>query len=63
MKTLDETINFAKKNSEKSGYNDLDIAQMESIKKEFKKNGQTSNGGRFRRIRGRGICFTEYLLV
>ena len=40
MKTLDETIKFAKRNSEKSGYNDLDIAQMESIKKEFEKDGQ-----------------------
>jgi len=40
MKTLDETIKFAKKNSEKSGYNDLDIAQMESIKKEFEKNNE-----------------------
>ena len=40
MKTLDETIKFAKRNSEKSGYNDLDIAQMESIKKEFEKNGE-----------------------
>jgi len=40
MKTLDETIKFAKQNSEKSGYNDLDIAQMEFIKKEFAKDGQ-----------------------
>ena len=40
MKTLDETIKFAKQNSEKSGYNNLDIAQMESIKKEFEKDGE-----------------------
>lgn len=40
MKTLDETIKFAKQNSEKSGYNDLDVAQMESIKKEFAKDGE-----------------------
>ena len=40
MKTLDETIKFAKQNSEKSGYNELDIAQMESIKKEFEKDGE-----------------------
>ena len=40
MKTLDETIKFAKQNSEKSGYNDLDIAQMEFIKKEFAKDGE-----------------------
>ena len=40
MKTLDETIKFARQNSEKSGYNELDIAQMESIKKEFEKNGE-----------------------
>jgi len=40
MKTLDETIKFAKQNSEKSGYNELDIAQMESIKKEFEKNNE-----------------------
>jgi hypothetical protein len=40
MKTLDATITFAKQNSEKSGYNELDIAQMESIKKEFEKDGE-----------------------
>ena len=40
MKTLDETIKFAKQNSKKSGYKAADIKQMEFIKEEFGKNGE-----------------------
>ena len=40
MKTLDETIKFAKQNSKKSGYKAADIKQMEFIKKEFEKDGE-----------------------
>ena len=40
MKTLDETIKFAKQNSKKSGYKAADIKQMEFIKEQFAKNGE-----------------------
>ena len=40
MKTLDETIKFAKQNSKKSGYKAADIKQMEFIKEQFAKDGE-----------------------
>jgi hypothetical protein len=40
MKTLDETIKFAKQNSKKSGYKAADIKQMEFIKDNFQKDGE-----------------------